>query len=147
MTSGGRSGSRSQASNRSGDIAVNCSRTHPRPQADASPAGMTAPPGNRDPPARRFWPLLCSSPATRASAGVKPAGPPADGTNMSDLLRKILYPLVLPCLVTAVWGYAWTKKYDDLMNDGAPVVTIPATGTRTLTTGCAPAFEPDATDA
>ncbi len=60
---------------------------------------------------------------------------------MSDLLRKLLYPLVLPCLVTAVWGYAWTRKYDDLMNAGGPVVTIPASGTPTVTTGCAPVFE------
>ena len=46
---------------------------------------------------------------------------------MHDVLRKILYPLVLPCLVTAVWGYAWTRKYDDQMITGGPVlITLPA---------------------
>jgi hypothetical protein len=45
----------------------------------------------------------------------------ADGTDMGDFLRKLLYPLVLPCIVTGVWGYAWSRKYDDQMNLSGPI--------------------------
>ena len=29
---------------------------------------------------------------------------------MGDLARKVLYPLVLPFIVLAVWSYAWVMK-------------------------------------
>ena len=52
---------------------------------------------------------------------------------MDDVLRKILYPLVLPCLVTAVWGYAWTRKYDDQMNAGGPIIVkLPGGGVQQI---------------
>jgi hypothetical protein len=57
---------------------------------------------------------------------------------MEDQLRKLLYPLVLPCIVTAVWGYAWTRKYDDQINAGGPIVTFPASWPPALAESCPP---------
>ena len=37
---------------------------------------------------------------------------------MGDWLRRLLYPLVLPVIVAAVWLSAWVRQQDDRAQNG-----------------------------
>lgn len=48
---------------------------------------------------------------------------------MGDFLRRLLYPLIPPSIVAAVWASAWMRKYDAQSPASLPAVRSAIAGT------------------